>query len=654
MNEDPDRVRELLEGSRLPVAVYEASGDVHRRATAGVRRQLLALDAARYGQRQLAEDIGEVTVEQDDDTPWVVRWGTGTELDSRQLYALPVPAAVCVVATAVVEGRGLAVAGCEDGTLHWWDLATGRRLGKAVTGHPGAVRALATAVLDGRPVAVTGSSDAVVRLWDLAVGEQVGVFPAGADAWVRSLATGLVEGQPVAVSLSGDGVVRVWDLAARTQRGGPWTSQTGAVSAVATAVLDGRPVVVTGSPDGTVRVWDLIAGRETGFVLRHATRAVCLLVTGPAYDPPMAVSSDGWDVRIWNLATGEQIGEPLYVRFMDSGATAMLDGRPAAVVAYSVSGKVDVWDLSAHRHLRPPHLPHLRLPLLGHRDTVRGVATAVVKGRHLTVSGGDDRSVRIWDLDGEREAGSPLSGHAGPVRGVTTAVVDGRPVILTGGWDKTVRIWDLDGGGQLGEPLTGHTSDVHLLTVGMVDGRPTLITRDRHEAVRIWDLTTREQLHGRSTTEYTSPNIEFFAALDGRFVAVTGQRVWDLTARQWIGVEPQEGYALALETLEGRNVILTGRAAETVHLWDMATGERLGPPMTGHTSRVRAGAAGMLDGRLVVAAGGDDGTVRVWDVTTGRQTGAYTFPARIWGLAVAPGGRLVVGFGSDITVLAHR
>ncbi|MFF7951765.1 hypothetical protein [Streptomyces griseorubiginosus] len=47
-----------------------------------------------------------------------------------------------------------------------------------MTEHLGAVRALATAVLDGRPVAVTSGSDGAVRVWDLAAGEQVGAFHA--------------------------------------------------------------------------------------------------------------------------------------------------------------------------------------------------------------------------------------------------------------------------------------------------------------------------------------------------------------------------------------------------------------------------------------------------------------------------------------------
>ncbi|MGW2787421.1 WD40 repeat domain-containing protein [Streptomyces populi] len=692
---DPELVLAGLDGAAGPeemlaAAVYRTSGHVHRDAGAGVRRQVLALDAARYGNRELAGNIARVAVRQEVDDPWVVQWATGSDLDSRLRYALPVPAKVGVLATVVVEDRGLAVAGCEDGTLHAWDLATGSRYGKAVSAHTGAVRALTTAVLDGRPVAVTAAFDKAVRVWDLARGELVGTCSADDDSWVKSLATGLVEGRPVVVGACVDDVVRVWDLATLSQHSEPLTVRTGFVSALATTVLDGRPVAVTShSPElgatdpitgeETVRVWDLITGREFGALGDRpdepavfadqaydrtveggsdgdgeARRCVSLdlnarahfLVTDPASGCPLAVSANAYEVHVWNLATREQVGEPVAAMFVETAAVSVLHDRPAALVAYG-HGPVEVWDLSTLRHLRPP--------LTGHEAAVRGAATAVVNRRHLAVTGGDDRSVRVWDLDGERETGSRPAGHAGSVTGVTTAVVDGSCVIVTSGSDTGVRIWDLGGKERLGEPLTGHTTAVDLLTTGTVDGRPALLTRgDRHKTVRIWDLTTREELHGRSTSEYTSSFIEFFAAVDDRFVGVTGEgRVWDLTASRWIGVQPRQRGALALETLEGRSVLLTGLRAEGIHLWDLATGELLAPPLTGHTSEVRTGATGTLDGRPVVVAGGDR-TVWMWDASTGQQIGTYAFPSRIRGLTVAPDGRLVVGFGADLAVLAHR
>ncbi|MEV6015650.1 MULTISPECIES: hypothetical protein [unclassified Streptomyces] len=692
---DPELILASLDGAagqeeRPAAAVYRTSGHVHRDAGAAVRRQVLALDAARYGHRELARSISQVVVGQEVDDSWVVQWATGGDLDSRLRYALPVPAEVGVLATVVVQGRGLAVAGCQDGTLHAWDLSTGGRFGKAVSAHTGAVQALATAVLDGRPVAVTCGYEHTVRVWDVARGELVGTCSADDDSWVKTLAVGMIQGRPVVVGACVDDVVRVWDLATLSQHSEPLTVRTGFVSALATAVLDGRPVAVTshseelGAADlitgeETVRVWDLITGREfgaqgdrpdespaladqayDGMVEGDGEARLCasldlnarahFLVTDPASECPLAVSANAYEVHVWNLATREQVGEPLAASFVEAAAVRVLHDRPAALFAYA-HGPVEVWDLSTLRQVRPS--------LTGHEAAVRGVATAVVNGQQLAVTGGDDRSVRIWDLDGERETGREtggwLAGHQGTVTGVTTAVVNGSCVIVTGGSDTRVRMWDLDGGGQLGEPLTGHTTAVDLLTAGTVDGRAALLTRDvRHKTVRIWDLTTREELHGRSTNEYTSPSIEFFAAIDDRFVGVTGEgRVWDLTASRWIGVQPRQRGALALETLEGRSVVLTGRRAEEVHLWDLATGELLAPPLTGHTGEIRAGATGMLDGRPVVVAGGDR-TVWMWDASTGRQIGAYAFPSRIKALTMASDGRLVAAFGADMAVLTHR
>ncbi|MEV7356930.1 hypothetical protein AB0O19_18205, partial [Kitasatospora sp. NPDC091276] len=83
-------------------------------------------------------------------------------------------------ATAVVDGRPLAVTGGDDGTVRTWDLTTGDQVGEPLTGHTGDVNTVATAVVDGRPLAVTGGDDGTVRTWDLTTGDQVGpelVFP---------------------------------------------------------------------------------------------------------------------------------------------------------------------------------------------------------------------------------------------------------------------------------------------------------------------------------------------------------------------------------------------------------------------------------------------------------------------------------------------
>lgn len=681
---DPEQVLAALDGAAgqeeaLAAAVYRASGHAHRDVSAQVRQQILAVDAARYGSRELSRSFAEVAVARETDDSWAVQWATGRALDSRLRCAVPVPAKVTVVAAVVVESRGFAVAGCEDGTLHWWDLATGRKLGQAVPGYTREVSALTTAVLDGRPIAVAGGFMGGIRVWDLAEGEQVGAFDIGDGDWVKSLVTGLVGGRPVVVAASSEDVLRVWDLDVLIRNGEPLIIQTGFVCALTMSVLGGRPVVVTSHAEELMptdlitgeqylRFWDLATGREVGPRASDPAPAISgedegesgicaslsfntqakLLVTDPAWERPMAVSATSYEVQVWDLATGEMVGEPVPNGFVETAAAGVLDGRPAVLV----SGRegAEVWDVSTGENLRPP--------LIGHLGIVRGTAMPELFGRHLAVTGSDDRSVRIWDLDGDGEAGSWQTDHLRSMGGFVTALVDGRSVIISGDRDEKVRIRSLDDGAQIGVQLPGHVGSVRLMTVGMVEGRLTLLTRDSERNVRIWDLADREELHGRTTREYSIDGIEFFGVVEDRFVAVTWEgRVWDLTTSKWRGVQPKQrgANALALETLEGRDIILVSDETNTVvHLCDLVTGEEAGPPLVGHTGRVWAAATGTLDGRSIVATGSDDRTLRVWDASTGQQIGQYAFPASVWNVAVAPDGRLVAAFGSDTAVLAPR
>ncbi|NET49135.1 MAG: TIR domain-containing protein, partial [Merismopedia sp. SIO2A8] len=68
------------------------------------------------------------------------------------------------------------------------------------------------------------------------------------------------------------------------------------------------------------------------------------------------------------------------------------------------------------------------------------------------VSGGNDGTVRLWDIQGN-PIGEPLEGHQKWVTSVAFSP-DGQ-TLVSGGDDGTVRLWDIQGN-PIGEPLEGH------------------------------------------------------------------------------------------------------------------------------------------------------------------------------------------------------
>ena len=92
------------------------------------------------------------------------------------------------------------------------------------------------------------------------------------------------------------------------------TGHTGGVAAVAVGALpDGTPVIVSGGGDGTVRVWRLADGTPVGEPLRgHAGRVDAVAVGALPDGTPVIVSGGGdGTVRVWRLADGTPVGEPL-------------------------------------------------------------------------------------------------------------------------------------------------------------------------------------------------------------------------------------------------------------------------------------------------------------------------------------------------------
>lgn len=285
------------------------------------------------------------------------------------------------------DGKFLA-AGCKDGTLKLWDVASGK--------------VLATLAL-GRVNSVVFSPDSK----SLAAGKSRG------DVTVRAVP-------------GGDETCEI------TTRGGKGVTST--LHAVG-FLPDGKGLVTYGYP-GPLRVWDIDskAERASWGGLFSDTEAVAL---GP--DGTWAAFGRGAQggekpelrVGVNDIPSGKPRGKPLTQTEGTETLAVSPDGKRLASVkgwASHPSTTVNLWDLPTGQ---------LQAELKGHTQAIRALAFSP-NGKYLA-SGGWDNTVRIWDA----EAGKPVTEFkvGGWVYGLSFGPES--KTLVVGGWMPNVTLYDL-------------------------------------------------------------------------------------------------------------------------------------------------------------------------------------------------------------------
>ncbi|WP_244210553.1 nSTAND1 domain-containing NTPase [Amycolatopsis kentuckyensis] len=542
------------------------------------------------------------------------------------------------------DGRRLAAFG-EEGVWVWeWEKVLAGQA-QPVARHP--VEGLTWRVRvalssDGRRVAV-GGGDGAVRVWN-AIGDDQPAVLRGDSGRVLGVAFSR-DGKWLAGG-GEDGTVRLWNLA----DGGSSVAlrgHEGSAEAVAFSP-DGRHLASAGV-DGTIRVWDLAHPPEAVVLGRHD--GGILDVAYSADGSSIASAGDDSTVEIWN--TGRAVG-PTVLRGHRGVVWSVAfspDGRSVASVAFD--GSVKTWavdpveDLVVFRGHQgqpatPARSPYERPEV---KSPVVGVA-ASADGR-LVVSGGQDGTVRIWQVSGGR---TPmfLAGNGKPVVHVAVSP-SGKQVaaVYEGG---AVDIWKTGNPAaptRLQEPYPGNPAlevsfraDGNRLVGFTADGMPYIwSTPEDSVAEPVPEPFPGGALTGASVSVGWSP--------DGRHIAATVQGailVWDLDVRR--GLTELPGDARRIRTLafsaDGAHVA-GGTDDGTVRLWNIADPAHPTGPVTlrgRHEGAVR-GMTFSQDSRRLITVG-TDATVRIWNTTgTSEPLVFNAFRAAASGIASLADGRYV-------------
>ena len=260
-----------------------------------------------------------------------------------------------------------------------WHTATRRTTGRPFTGHDSTVTALAVSP-DGRLLATTGD-DATTRLWDTTTRAEIG-GPIDTGIVVRAVALAFSpDGSLLAVA--GDGGTALWDVAGKRLLG-PLESASGAHAAVAFGP-DGTRIATGDVNGGTVTIWDVATRQQVGEPLGgHAGNGP---VTAVAYDASGTWLADGSTDKasfVYNTLTGEHTE---FRQNEEAVHTVLLSDDARRLVTVS-SQDVIIWDVPSVTQVGRPVAPD------GSAD-VKGVALAP-DGDTLAVI--RDHRMQFWSL----------------------------------------------------------------------------------------------------------------------------------------------------------------------------------------------------------------------------------------------------------------
>ncbi|KIK37079.1 hypothetical protein CY34DRAFT_810691 [Suillus luteus UH-Slu-Lm8-n1] len=274
-------------------------------------------------------------------------------------------------------------------------------------------------------------------------------------------------------------------------------------------------------------------------------------------------------------------------------------------------------------------VPHVKMTLKGHEESVNEVA--FILGTRFLVSGSEDKSLRVWNLDTGKQVGEPLLGHDADVRALARSP-NGR-WIVSGANNGSILVWEIATNKTESElkrvPVSfkGHGSFVE--NVVFAPDNETFASASWDQTVCVWKRETGEIVLGplkvgsvAFSVAYSPDGTKLAAGTDERII------VWNLkTGKELLKIE-QRAYRVAF-TPDGLRLVSGNR--NDIRISDATTGNII-KQFDAHTDADFTSLAIAPNGTKL-ATTSVDRTTRFFDLTTFEPIGGpLEHPDGVWGV----------------------
>jgi WD40 repeat protein len=207
----------------------------------------------------------------------------------------------------------------------------------------------------------------------------------------------------------------------------------------------------------------------------------------------LAVSDQSGLLQICSINTGQSLNT-IIVGFSVLSLQLFTNNQGVTCLAAGLeNGNINIYNTNTYG---------LITSLTGHSSYVNDLA--LISTSNLLASGGDDYTVRLWDLT-TNTCKYILTGHNDWVMGLKQITSD---ILASGSWDTTIKLWDITTGQEI-RTLTGHTSAIYK-SLDLINNGQTLVSGSLDQTIKLWNWSTGECL----STIQTNSVISSMAVID--------------------------------------------------------------------------------------------------------------------------------------------